>query len=86
MVKTRRFNETEGSLLGLWERFGYENHLSAEDIDYIRESCRPALSIARQKAKDGRLELKLELKPFEMALVHVFSSVREAGIRNLLSI
>ncbi len=72
MVKTRRFNETEGSLLGLWERFGYENHLSAEDIDYIRESCRPALSIARQKAKDGRLELKLELKPFEMALVHVF--------------
>lgn len=74
MLKWRRLNEREGSILGAWEAFGYESRLLAEDISYIKESCRPKLAIERHSPKDGQLCLTVDLQEQELVFIHGFGA------------
>lgn len=75
MVKKRCLNEREGSILGIWETLGYERRLSPEDINYIRESCRPKLTIERYHCADGYMHLSVEVRRQEMIFIHAFAVV-----------
>ena len=71
VVRVYRVNHNSGSILNVWEEIGFHQELMREDIKYIRRICEPRLSIWNMEVKDHRLELSLELKPNEIALVRL---------------
>ena len=72
IIKKRTVNEDYGSLLTEWKNFQYDKKLRSTDIDYIRECCIPKVHMSRQAPADGRMRLKVTLKPHEITLLHIY--------------
>lgn len=60
--------EDDGSVLSEWEKMGYESNLNHGEREYLQRACKPRLQVWRVAVTDWKLDLKIILKPGEMAL------------------
>ncbi|MGN0357194.1 MAG: helix-turn-helix domain-containing protein [Blautia sp.] len=60
-----------GNLLGEWKNFQYDEHLSADNIRYIRNASYPRMSMERKKAEKGSLRVSVTLQAHEFILLHI---------------
>lgn len=76
VIKRRSVNGDQGSILDEWRKFQYDHQLSGADVKYIRESCFPAMSMERRAVQKGKLVIKTELQPHEIAVFHIYEDTR----------
>lgn len=72
-VKKRILDSENGSVLDGWSRFGYEAKLNRNDIKYLQAVSVPGIEMGKVRTdENGTLELKIRLKPQEVALLHIY--------------
>lgn len=71
VIRMYRVNKDSGSILDIWRDIGFHQELLRDDLKYIRRICEPRLSIWNEKAVNSSLELHLELKANEIALLRI---------------
>ena len=71
-IKGRTLSSREGNILVEWKNFGFENHMTENDVKYIRQACYPRMHMERKKAENGRLAVDVVLNPHEVTLLHIF--------------
>jgi len=76
-IKMRLVQE-EGSVIGEWEKLGFDENLTGRDIRYLRDCCYPRMTIRRKMAEKGRMETEIILQPHEVALIHIFRDGSDA--------
>lgn len=70
-IKIYRINEQCGSILNIWEEMEYESELSRNDIKYFRRACEPKLTIQKCEAKDGNIQLNIEMAANEIMFIRM---------------
>ena len=66
-----RKNEQCGSILNIWEEMEYESELSRNDIKYFRRACERKLTIQKCEAKDGNIQLNIEMAANEIMFIRM---------------
>ena len=77
-IKTRVVDEENGSVLNEWERMGYTDELTANDIDYLRKICVPRIQVEEVTVENGILEISSQLKANAISFIHVYHLIRKA--------
>ena len=77
IVKSRLISDSEGTILSEWARFGYEQRLTGDEVNYIRNACYPRIRMERYAARDGRIVLEGSLNELEVVLLHIHRDVEE---------
>lgn len=68
-VKSFILNEKHGSILNEWIELGSDNHLRADEIDYLKSITKPKLEIEHIDIGEEKLNYSLELLPHEVRLI-----------------
>lgn len=76
-IKTRVVDEDNGSVLNEWERMGYTDELTANDIDYLRKICVPRIQVEVVTIENGTLEINSQLKANAISFIHVYHLIRK---------
>lgn len=69
-----------GSLLGEWKKFQYEEHLSFDNVRYIRSTSFPRMGMERKMTEEGSLHISVKLQPHEFVLLHIHEDKRNHRI------
>lgn len=72
IITMRHVAASYGNLLGEWKKFQYDEHLSADNIKYIKDASFPRMSMERKKTEQNSLTLSVNLKAHEFALLHIY--------------
>lgn len=72
VVKTRRMNRREGSLLAEWSKLDFATDLNRQDIRYLLTASFPRLQMQKLKTDDHAVQLSVELEAHEVCLVHIY--------------
>ena len=72
VVKSRRMNREEGSLLAEWAKLDFTSDLTRQDIRYLRTASFPRLQIQKQQTKDSALQISIKLQPHEVCMIHIY--------------
>ncbi len=75
-IKKRTMNRSSGSILNEWGNFQYDNRLTIQDVKYLQGISIPTLTQSKKiiAQSDRTLEIKLEIQPQEITLIHIFCS------------
>lgn len=75
-IKKRTMNRSSGSILNEWGNFQYDNRLTIQDVKYLQGTSIPTLTQSKKiiAESDRTLEIKLEIQPQEITLIHIFCS------------
>ncbi len=75
-IKKRTMNRSSGSILNEWGSFQYDNRLTIQDVKYLQGISIPKLTQSKKiiAESDRTLEIKLEIQPQEITLIHIFCS------------
>ncbi len=75
-IKKRTMNRENGSVLNEWSNFQYDNRLTIQDVKYLQGISIPTLTQTKKIIADSdrTLDIKLELEPQEITLIHIFCS------------
>lgn len=73
IVKRRSVNESHGSIIGEWGRFGNDSHLERSDIKYLQEMCVPGITRTKIMTQGNTLTLDIEMEAEEFCSFHIFS-------------
>lgn len=68
-IKIQRINEKNGSVLDIWKDLGYQDELSRSEIKYFRRICEPRLTIQKSCTKNGKLLVRTDMAPNEIAFI-----------------
>lgn len=71
-IKRHLLGEESGSLLREWEHMNRIEDLGIGDINYLINVCRPRYYCTYQKADENGLDIKVNLKPHEIMLLHIY--------------
>lgn len=71
IITRRCVAANDGSLLGEWKKFQYDEHLSSDNVGYIRDASCPRMGMERKKTEDGTLHITVTLQPHEFILFHI---------------
>ncbi len=71
-VKARSISESEGSILGEWQKLQFEADLKPHDIRYLRQTCFPRLTMSAHQTQGGVLRLTQPVQPNEAVLLHIY--------------
>lgn len=71
-IKRHTIDPKDGSILGEWAKFEYEEQLEKSDIKYLNDICTPSLSMERQKAERGIIHVSSSIKAHEIVLFHIY--------------
>ena len=71
-VKARSIAESEGSILGEWQKLQFEQDLKPHDIRYLRQTCYPRLTMSTHQTRAGALHLTQTVQPNEVVLLHIY--------------
>lgn len=69
--RTLKVGQHHGSVLDLWRSLEYGDSLAREDVAYIREVCKPQLTIETVECAGGSVGLHLKLLANEFAFVEL---------------
>lgn len=72
VVKTRRMNRREGSLLAEWSKLDFATDLTRQDIRYLTTASFPRLTMQKQKTEQGQFTFPIELEAHEICLLHIY--------------
>lgn len=72
VVKCRKISPEDGSLLREWEKFDFDSSLSSQEVKYIRQICFPRVSMKKQKAEEGSLDIRDQIGLNEIKLIHIY--------------
>ncbi len=75
-IKKRTMNRQNGSILNEWGNFQYDNRLTIQDVKYLQGISIPTLTQNKKIIADSdrTLDIKLEIEPQEITLIHIFCS------------
>ncbi len=75
-IKKRTMNRSSGSILNEWGNFQYDNRLTIQDVKYLQGISIPTLTQSKKIIAESyrTLEIKLEIQPQEITLIHIFCS------------
>lgn len=68
-VKSFLLNENHGSILNEWIKLGCDNHLRADEIDYLKSITKPKLEIDHIETGEESLKYNVVLLPHEVRLI-----------------
>lgn len=73
IYEVRKFsvNTSHGSVYDEWERLGFLNQISYEDIEYLRHICVPQIHAERKKVENEALEFCAQLAPNEISYIQI---------------
>lgn len=74
-VRSETVSEQEGTILGNWKQFDYEEDLEEYEVRYIRNAVYPRMSTKKRQVQSTTLTLPVTLPPFSVALL----SIRKSG-------
>jgi len=69
-IRVRSINQKSGSAFDEWVRMGGLS-LTEQDIDYLKISSEPKLTIRHTDIKDGKLTYSASLDPLEIMFVEI---------------
>lgn len=69
IVRHAIVNREHGSVLDEWNSLSCIESPSRDDIEYLRETCRPKKTLTYMKADRGKIHLECTLRPLEMRLI-----------------
>ncbi len=72
VVKTRRMNRSEGSLLAEWAKLDFATDLTRQDIRYLLTASFPRLTMQKQKTDQGKFSFSIELEAHEVCMIHIY--------------
>lgn len=75
LVKMQSVNQEWGSVQDEWGRMGYRENLNQEDVAYLKEICRPKMTMRECEVADQTLCVRMELAPHEIRLVQIIYQV-----------
>ncbi|WP_099221695.1 GH39 family glycosyl hydrolase [Listeria costaricensis] len=70
-VKRYIINRENGCVLDEWLKLGAEKDIKADEIDYLRSICTPAIRIEYVDVTNGRMQLKETLQAHEIRFISV---------------
>ena len=70
-IRTETISEQEGTILGTWKQFGYEEDMEEYEVRYIRNSVYPRMSTQKRQIKGQTMSLQTTLPPFSVALLTI---------------
>lgn len=72
LVRQYTVNQEYGSVMDEWKQLSYIEMLKAEDVEYMKRSCRPKMTMAYMQAEQGRILLDLALEPLEFRRIALY--------------
>lgn len=71
-ISMSEMGPSKGGILEEWKKLNFEPKLRKEEIEYLKSTCNPRLSIDKVNVKeDGIFTFALELEPQEIALLKI---------------
>lgn len=71
VLRKSKLNQRKGSVLDEWMQMNCFENLKGEDVDYLRDVCKPHITISIIEVTDGTLFLPNDLLPLEMSLLEI---------------
>lgn len=71
LVRQKIVNEREGSVLDKWIELGCEQEIGPDDIQYLKQTAVPKVTMERRTITNNLLNLSVELMPHEMRWIHI---------------
>ncbi len=71
VIRKFYLNEDKESLLGEWKRLGFASSIEEEELDYIGNSCRPAISREYADISGSTLRMHLSLHLQEVIMLRI---------------
>lgn len=75
-IKTRIVDRENGSVLDEWERMGYTDELTANDIEYLQKICVPRIKMGTVTAENSTLEIRSFLRANAIAFIHIYHLIK----------
>ena len=75
-IKTRMVDRENGSVLDEWERMGFTDELTANDIEYLQKVCVPRIKMETVTVDNGILEISSLLTANAIAFIHIYHLIR----------
>ncbi len=70
-IRRREVSKESGSLLDELIRWNKNSALKTKDVEYLRQTCQPKLTLKRDQAKGGRLNINVELGANAFELIEI---------------
>ncbi|QMV13792.1 GH39 family glycosyl hydrolase [Vibrio spartinae] len=71
LVHQKIVNQSEGSVLDKWKELNFDQELSLEEINYLKQVCIPKVIKSRSSVKSKKLSLTFSLGPHEIRYVNI---------------
>ena len=72
-VKIISVNKEHGSIQEEWIRMNKPDHLDSDDIDYLKDICKPSVKIKTMTAHKEKIYINTELEPNEFQLIQIIN-------------
>ncbi len=76
VLRKSKLSRKQGSVLDAWLQMDCFSPLRREDIQYLRDTCSPHVTISTFEVKDGTLTLPNDLQPLEIDLLELTRMAR----------
>ncbi len=70
-IRIQRVNPKTGSVIKAWKEFGFVRNISFQDLDYMKRTIGPGMSLMEMVTEGDGLTLKIAMEANEIALVFV---------------
>lgn len=70
-IKTYALNDESGSVQEEWEKMGLSDHLTRQEVDYLKRICIPYIQIKEYEVHDETLSFELNIQAQEIMFIHI---------------
>ncbi len=70
-IRQRILNTNNGSPLHSWMNLGATDSLSRDDLEYLSQTCVPAVQMQEKEAESGMLRISFRMEANEMRMIHI---------------
>lgn len=68
-IRIQRVNIAAGNVIRAWKEFGFVRNISYHDMDYLKRTIGPGMSLMEMAAEGKKIELEIRMEANEIALV-----------------
>ena len=70
-IKKYSLSRSNGSILDEWIKMNFTDDINKSEINYLKDICKPRLSIKNSVVTDGRLNIEVVLSPHEINRIEI---------------
>lgn len=70
-IKTYAISADNGSVQEEWRKMGLSDHLTKQEVEYLKRICTPYIQIQECEAKDQKLNFEVQIKAQEIKYIHI---------------